>query len=205
MNIVYLKSKIKANSKNTFALILSTILSFNFLFSQVNSNHVKVNGYHRSNGTYVEPHYRTAPNSTNMDNFSTSGNINPYTNEIGTIPKDNNINYGINNVSYNAVYFPSNKTNYNFERDLKFKSISTIDYTQYSSQFKFYDKLSITSKKELEALLLIKGYEISSVDGFIDISTIEAVYSFQSQNGLTYDGMAGSQTIALLKKLVLKK
>jgi hypothetical protein len=30
-------------------------------------------------------YYRTAPNSTNIDNYSTRGNINPYTGEAGTI------------------------------------------------------------------------------------------------------------------------
>ena len=31
---------------------------------------VHVNGYYRSNGTYVAPHYRTAPNSFKYDNYS---------------------------------------------------------------------------------------------------------------------------------------
>lgn len=43
-----------------------------------------VRGYYRSNGTYVEPHYRSNPNSTVWDNYSTRGNVNPYTGEIGT-------------------------------------------------------------------------------------------------------------------------
>lgn len=50
-----------------------------------NSNHVKVEGYYKSNGTYVKPHMRTAPNNTIMDNFSTSPNINPYTGEKGKV------------------------------------------------------------------------------------------------------------------------
>jgi hypothetical protein len=40
-------------------------------------------------GTYVPGHYRTAPNSTNRDNFSTKPNINPYTGEPGWIKPDN--------------------------------------------------------------------------------------------------------------------
>lgn len=31
--------------------------------------HVK--GYYKKNGTYVEPHYRSSPNSTTNDNYST--------------------------------------------------------------------------------------------------------------------------------------
>lgn len=35
-------------------------------------------------GTYVQPHYQTNPNTTQMDNYSTRGNINPYTGQMGT-------------------------------------------------------------------------------------------------------------------------
>ena len=59
-------------------------------YAQTNPNHVRVRGYYRSNGTYVQPHYRTAPNHTNWDNFSTLGNINPYTGQRGWITPDNN-------------------------------------------------------------------------------------------------------------------
>ena len=73
--------------------ILFTIILFCFIvlgYAQTNPNHVKVKGYHRSDGTYVEPYYRTAPNSTNRDNFSTLGNTNPYTGKPGYILPDNN-------------------------------------------------------------------------------------------------------------------
>ena len=43
-----------------------------------------VNGYVRRDGTYVQPHYRTEPNSTKLDNYSTLGNVNPYTGAPGT-------------------------------------------------------------------------------------------------------------------------
>ena len=43
-----------------------------------------VNGYYKSNGTYVQPHYRSSPNSTTSDNWSTYGNTNPRTGKSGT-------------------------------------------------------------------------------------------------------------------------
>lgn len=46
---------------------------------------VSVKGYVRKDGTYVAPHHRTAPNSTKSDNWSTLGNVNPYTGKEGTI------------------------------------------------------------------------------------------------------------------------
>jgi hypothetical protein len=45
---------------------------------------VNVKGSTRSNGTYVEPHQRTAPNKTKSDNWSTKGNTNPNTGKKGT-------------------------------------------------------------------------------------------------------------------------
>lgn len=43
-----------------------------------------VNGHTRSDGTYVAPHYRSEPNSTQYDNYSSKGNYNPYTGERGS-------------------------------------------------------------------------------------------------------------------------
>lgn len=49
-----------------------------------NPNSHSVDGYTRNNGTYVPPHYQTNPNSTQMDNYGTRGNLNPYTGQYGT-------------------------------------------------------------------------------------------------------------------------
>ena len=46
----------------------------------------QVQGYFRSNGTYVAPHVRTSPNATRLDNYSTQGNYNPYSGKMGTQP-----------------------------------------------------------------------------------------------------------------------
>ena len=43
----------------------------------------RVRGYTNSRGTYVAPHYRSAPNRTRFDNYSTKGNHNPYTGKKG--------------------------------------------------------------------------------------------------------------------------
>jgi hypothetical protein len=43
-----------------------------------------VRGHVTKNGTYISPHYRTNPNSTRGDNWSTTGNVNPYTGKQGT-------------------------------------------------------------------------------------------------------------------------
>ena len=45
---------------------------------------VYVRGYTRSDGTYVQPHYRSSPDSSYNNNWSVSPNINPYTGQRGT-------------------------------------------------------------------------------------------------------------------------
>ena len=45
---------------------------------------VHVKGYIRKDGTYVAPYYRSTPNSSRADNFSSRGNYNPYTGQRGT-------------------------------------------------------------------------------------------------------------------------
>ena len=63
-------------------LILALVATV--LFAPAVSAQVHVNGYTRSDGTYVAPHYRSSPNSTVNDNWSTRPNVNPYTGAAGT-------------------------------------------------------------------------------------------------------------------------
>lgn len=59
-----------------------------FVFGLIAVNSAKaysyrVGGYYRSSGTYVQPYYRTSPDSTRWNNYSTKGNYNPYTGTVG--------------------------------------------------------------------------------------------------------------------------
>lgn len=42
-----------------------------------------VQGYTRSNGTYVQPYQATNPDNTQRNNYGTSGNFNPYNGSTG--------------------------------------------------------------------------------------------------------------------------
>src|SRR5437773_12380666 len=44
----------------------------------------QVDGYYRKDGTYVAPHWRSTPDSSYNNNWSTSPNINPHTGQQGT-------------------------------------------------------------------------------------------------------------------------
>ncbi|WOH68665.1 hypothetical protein [Bradyrhizobium sp. BWA-3-5] len=49
-----------------------------------NSRSHTISPYVNSQGTYVGSSHATNPNSTQMDNYSTRGNVNPYTGAVGT-------------------------------------------------------------------------------------------------------------------------
>lgn len=80
----------------TIALLVSFMIGSMAPFAMARS--VRVNGYYRSNGTYVSPYYRTSPDRSFSNNWSTKGNVNPYTGTPGY-----------------KTYTPSYKT-YNYRR-----------------------------------------------------------------------------------------
>ena len=42
-----------------------------------------VSGYYKRNGIYVQPHFRSSPDISTFNNYSSWGNINPYTGKWG--------------------------------------------------------------------------------------------------------------------------
>jgi hypothetical protein len=54
----------------------------------VNSESHYIHGYTQKNGTYVPGHYATNPNGIRNDNYSTRGNVNPWTGKFGSKPGD---------------------------------------------------------------------------------------------------------------------
>jgi len=64
-------------------LFMMTVLFLSSALISGNAFAGQVEGYYRSNGTYVAPHYRSNPNSTVTDNYNFKGNINPYTGREG--------------------------------------------------------------------------------------------------------------------------
>ncbi len=62
-----------------------------------------VNGYTRSNGTYVPGYYRSTPDGNPYNNYSTQGNINPYTGAVGT-KSPYGSDYGSGNYGSGLLY-----------------------------------------------------------------------------------------------------
>lgn len=86
----------------TLALVFATFT----LLSGFAQADTYVNGYYRKNGTYVQPHYRSDSNDTKADNWSTKGNVNPYTGKTGTKEYNSgsygNDSYGNRNSNTNS-------------------------------------------------------------------------------------------------------
>jgi hypothetical protein len=62
-------------------LLIAVLFSISSTMALAN---VSVKGYTKKNGTYVMPHYRSNPDKKIQNNWSTKGNINPYTSKKGT-------------------------------------------------------------------------------------------------------------------------
>ncbi len=72
------------NMKKIISGLVLVLLLFVFAGS-VEAKTVSVRGYFKpSTSSYVMPSYRTSPNKTKLDNYSTKGNYNPYTGKMGT-------------------------------------------------------------------------------------------------------------------------
>ncbi len=158
------------------------LISF-LAFGQTNPVHVKVKGYYKSDGTYVTSHYRTAPNSTNRDNFSTKGNLNPYTGEKGYVQPDiYPFNSRINSPVLTQPDFYSNEThnsvkkendtnlenaNYIIHQYYRFISMrryaSAYDYVD-EEKFGDYEAFYFATKKKFGDInhLMIEGTEMLS-------------------------------------------
>ncbi len=65
-------------------LLIPLILLAAMAFEVEAAKSVYVKGYYRKNGTYVRPHYRTAPDSNLYNNYSFPGNYNPNTGKTTT-------------------------------------------------------------------------------------------------------------------------
>lgn len=64
--------------------LVSVILAVLTLLPILASADAYVKGYHRKDGTYVQPHYRSSPDRSYNNNWSVSPNVNPYTGQQGT-------------------------------------------------------------------------------------------------------------------------
>ena len=85
-----------------------------------------------------------------------------------------------------------------YAENIQYSSYS-LTTTQYKTALAYY-KANYTSEhiRILQNRLNELGYKCNSTIGTIDNDTIDAVYSFQKDNKLTADGIAGTKTLKTL-------
>jgi len=88
-------------------LILGVAMVFDAM-ARGSGGSVSVHGYVRKDGTYVQPHHRSAPDGVFGNNWSTSGNVNPYTGKEGTLvtPRARTSGDAYGSASSQAAYVP---------------------------------------------------------------------------------------------------
>lgn len=65
--------------------IIALVLVVLFICPVVSAKIVSVKGGVSKTGVYKPPHFKTSPNKTKIDNWSTKGNVNPTTGKKGTV------------------------------------------------------------------------------------------------------------------------
>ena len=97
--------------KKLFLVSLAALflISGLFNFAEAKGGSVHVNGYYRSNGTYVQPHYRSAPDGNPYNNWSYPGNTNPYTGKVAPGNPNTYLNnyYNTSGINYSADTYSS--------------------------------------------------------------------------------------------------
>ncbi len=120
------------------------------VYTQTLYSQVRVSGYTRKNGTYVQPHMRSSPNSNPYDNYSFPGNTNPYTGKTSTGNPDTYLeNYYNKNNSRVINSTPNNTYNYpNSSNRISTNSNSVNDKT---TEFIFKNnKIENNNRRKIE-------------------------------------------------------
>lgn len=99
----------KIITKKFISLAVTAIIGLSILTGNLFAQ-VQVSGYYKSNGTYVKPHLRTAPDSSPYNNYSFPGNYNPNTSKITTGSKSSYLNSYYKSSSSSSKNKSSKKT-----------------------------------------------------------------------------------------------
>ncbi|WP_341904841.1 SH3 domain-containing protein [Fluviicola taffensis] len=100
------------------------------------STDVWVDGYYRKNGTYVQGYWRTAPNETEKDNFSYSGNINPYT---GKLAYGDKVNVNASELNLRTEASVSDNVIMTLDNNSPLTVIEEINNEWVKVQYSYYD------------------------------------------------------------------
>jgi len=147
------------------------------------SAQVKVNGYYKKDGTYVQPHYRSNPDGNPYNNWSFPGNTNPYTGKTATGNVDTYLeNYYKNNTGSNNNY-----SNYNYNSTTSYiksnspvKTGNLIVFTNISSGGKTYVYVDGNYEGFLNKYFKWGSPSIAGEDGTISLKVSVGYHTVQA-------------------------
>lgn len=156
--------------KKTFLLLTLLLVSIQLIAQ------VQVSGYYRSNGTYVQPHYRSSPDGNPYNNYSYPGNTNPYTGKTATgNPETYLRNYNNPPSSTNSNKYSNGSFSYesiNSSSDTKNSAIISESSTNYKDEqlrrynlknYRFTSGMRVTIRKG--ALIISTPFEDAKLLG----------------------------------------
>jgi hypothetical protein len=173
-------------------LLILFLLFLTNAIAQVNPNYHKVQGYFRSDGTYVKSHFRTNQNNTNTDNYTTKPNTNPHTGEKGYIEP----NYG---STYSPLYSSSYR-NYNYSKPNLNSSISFSTNYGYSGAVNIWiDNKYYGSLNEYFST----GTPNCGQEGTLTIPVTSGIHRYRAEDatGFYWEGTINSNGSCSLMKL----
>lgn len=138
------------NKLKVFGIFLLFLIISVFTFlPNITLADVWVNGYTKSNGTYVQGHYRSSPDGNPYNNYSYPGNTNPYTGKTATG----------NTSTYLDNYYSNSGTSslYNSYSLPTYTSPSLYTIPTYTPPTSYGSLYSTTTQKTIEG-----GYYIGS-------------------------------------------
>ena len=141
---------------------------------------VWVNGYYKSDNTYIDGHYKTNPNQTVNDNYSTVGNQNPYTGEWGDKPRETSTLINIRpeipaGNTVNPIAFPFKPSTYYYnkvgeadriEEDLR-KHLKSPLNTAATPEMSFSDAMNRLNDNKFN----FKEYNIKPSNAYNELSS----------------------------------
>lgn len=149
---------------------------------------VYVRGYYRADGAYVPAHYRSAPDGDASNNWSTVGNVNPYTGVAGTrpLPPDPTIDL-LGSDSDGESSDLSSEDDADVLPDDEGDVDSDDEATAEPATGSTYASPARTSWPPvlaLQAALSVSGQNPGTLDGILGPRTLAALRQFARENSL---------------------
>ena len=156
------------------------------------STDVWVDGYYKTDGTYVTGHWRSAPNGDPYDNFSFPGNTNPYTGKTATGNPDTYLNnyYGTSSTTHNygsTYYVNSNSLNVRSGPSTNYSILTSLGY---GDDVEVLESTNENWKKVKISYFDNNSYSTKSTIGYVYssyLSSSNPTYNSNYKSNINYD------------------